>query len=383
MTKPPSTFHLPPSTSNLKVAIVHDWIVGGGAEKVILELHKMYPGAPIYTSYCTDEWRKKLNGKVVTGYLQNWPFNKLRKFLPLLRQWWFARLDLSGYDVIISSSGNGEAKFARKSSSKQIHVCYCHTPTHFYWRHYRSYLQNPGFGPKPLVRFALKKLVEPLRKRDFQAAQKVDKFIANSTHIQGDIKKYYKRDAIVIHPPVDTNRFSQLTTSNFKAPQPRSGFVTMGRQVPQKKFGLIIAACNELQLPLTVIGRGPAHSSLKSMAGSTITFKTNVTDEQMPAELAKAKAFIFAAEEDFGISPVEAMATGTPVIAYQAGGALDYVVPGKTGEFFEQQSVASLSKVLKNFKPKLYDPATIKKHAQLFSIERFQIAIQKYLTKSS
>src|SRR3990167_8961662 len=164
-----------------KVAIVHDWLYGGGAEKVVEQLHTLYPDSPIYTSYCTDEWRKRLDNKVVTGYLQNWPFSRLRKFLPLLRQWWFARLDLSDYDLIISSTGNGEAKFARGKK----HICYCHSPPHFYWRKYESYLRNPGFGAFDwLARIGLKLFVKPLRKRDYNAAQQVDAFIANSTHIQ-------------------------------------------------------------------------------------------------------------------------------------------------------------------------------------------------------
>lgn len=370
-----------------RVAIVHDWLYGGGAEKVVLELHRMYPDAPIYTSYCSDEWRQKLNKKVVTGYLQNWPFNKLRKFLPLLRQHWFAHLDLSDYDLVISSSGNGEAKFALSNEkwkmengkyvNRPIHICYCHTPTHFYWRHYQEYLKNPGFGPKPVVRFALKMLLEPLRKRDHAAAQKVDAFIANSVHIQSDIKKYYRRDSEVIHPPVDTDRFGKWKMENGNSP--RSGFVTMGRQVPQKKLHLIIAACNELAVPLTVIGRGPEHARLMSMAGPTIRFKSNVTDEQMPLLLAQAKAFLFAAEEDFGIAPVEAMAAGTPVIAYESGGALDYVVPGKTGEFFDQQSVSSIMQALKAFNYKKYSSSDIKKHAQKFSEQNFHKSLQSFI----
>ncbi len=369
--------------STPKLAIVHDWLVGGGAEKVVQELHKMYPDAPIYTSYATDEWRNKLDGKVITGYLQNWPFGKLRKFLPLLRQWWFARIDLSRFDIVLSSSGNGEAKFARAQNGAK-HICYCHTPTHFYWRHYESYLKNPGFGPKPLVRFALKLLVGPLRKRDFEAAQKVDIFLANSTHIQSDIKQFYNRDSVVIHPPVETKRFqlkthnSLLATHNSKLTA-RHGFVTVGRLVPQKKLQIIIAACNELQLPLTVIGKGPEYGNLQSIAGPTITFKTNVTDEQMPLQLAKAEAFIFAAEEDFGIAPVEAMSAGTPVIAYKAGGALDYVVPGVTGLFFAEQSVTALVSALQDFKSSDYTSRDIKNRAERFSSEHFKKNMQNII----
>src|SRR3982750_2655078 len=130
------------SSKPLKVAIVHDWLYGGGAERVIYELHKMYPDAPIYTSYCSPEWRQKLDGKVVTGFLQHWPFSRLRKFLPVLRIWWFTRLDFTGYDLVISSSGNGEAKGVRVPKDT-MHICYCHTPTHFYWRNYQQYLARP------------------------------------------------------------------------------------------------------------------------------------------------------------------------------------------------------------------------------------------------
>ena len=157
--------------SKPKIAIVHDWLYGGGAEKVVLEIHKLYPEASVYTSFCTDEWRRKLDNKVITGYLQRWPFAKLRRLLPLLRQWWFARLDLSEYDIIISSSGNGEAKFVRKSRPEQLHICYCHTPTHFYWRHYDEYIKRPSFRPRWLARLGLKTLVRPLKKRDFAAAR--------------------------------------------------------------------------------------------------------------------------------------------------------------------------------------------------------------------
>lgn len=357
---------------NQKVAIVHDWLVGGGAENVVLELHHMFPDAPIYTSYANDEWRKKLGGKVITGYLQRWPFNRLRKFLPLLRQHWFSKLDMSEFDLIISSSGNGEAKFARAAKGSK-HICYCHSPTHFYWRHYGSYLQNPGFGPKPLVRFALKTLIEPLKKRDFQAAQNVDQFIANSTHIQTDIKKYYGRDSVVVHPPVDVDRFMLGNASK------RQGFVTIGRQVPYKRTDLIIAACNELALPLKVIGDGPEHEKLKHMAGPTISFLTNVSDAQLPDHMAAAQAFLFASLEDFGVTPVEAMAAGTPVIAYKAGGALDYVIEGKTGTFFEQQSVQSLTACLGSFRAGAFDEATIQKAAQQFSAENFRKKISEFL----
>ncbi len=218
-----------PKTTSPNIAIVHDWLVGGGAEKVVYEMHQMFPDAPIYTSYATDEWRKKLDGRVVTGYLQHWPFGALRKYIPFLRMRWFAGLDLSDFDLVISSTGNGEAKFARATKPGAKHICYCNTPVHFYWRHYNKYVKNPGFGAlNPLARLSLRLLVKPLRKKDYQAAQRPDVMIANSSHIQADIQKYYGRSSTVLHPPVDTSKF-QIPNSKFKA---QKGFITIGRQVP-------------------------------------------------------------------------------------------------------------------------------------------------------
>jgi glycosyltransferase involved in cell wall biosynthesis len=354
----------------MKVAIVHDWLVGGGAELVVEQLHKMYPDAPIYTSYCTDEWRKRLDSKVVTGVLQHWPFSVLRKYLPLLRIWWFGKLDLSDYDLVISSSGNGEAKSV-KTPDTTTHVCYCHSPTHFYWRHYGQYVKYPGFGP--FASFGLRMLVKPLRRWDKKVAQRPDFFIANSTHIQNDIKKYYGRDSVIIHPPVDTERFAKAKSKK------REGFITVGRQVPYKKVGLIVQACSELGLPLTVIGRGPDHANLARQAGPTVTFITDASNQDVEEHMASAEAFIIAAFEDFGITPVEAMAAGTPVMAYKAGGALDYVIPGKTGEFFEHQTPASLKQVLLEFEGKKYNSDEIKKYAKQFNEEAFRDHFKKFI----
>lgn len=357
----------------LKVAIVHDWLVGGGAEKVVLELHNMFPEAPIYTSYCTEKWRKKLGGKVVTGYLQHWPFSKLRKLIPVLRIWWFSNLDLSGYDLVISSSGNGEAKGIKVPKGVK-HICYCHSPTHFYWRHFQKYLDNPGMGIlNPLARRGLKLMVGPLRKWDYKAAQRPDYMIANSTHIQKDIKKYYGRDSVVIHPPVDVDRFTHTLAGK------REGFITVGRQVPYKHTELIVQACTNLGLPLRVIGDGPEHTRLTKLAGPTVAFTVGASDKQVADYMARASAFIFAAFEDFGVTPVEAMAAGTPVIAYKNGGALDYVTEGVTGMFFDKQTVGSLEQAIQAFDPQKFDSSIIKKEATKFSVRAFEKNMRAFI----
>ncbi len=365
----------------LRVAIVSDWLIGGGAERVVEELHKMYPDAPIYTSYCTDEWRQRLDGKVVTGYLQH--FGKIRKFLPPLRALWFSRLKLNSFDLVISSSG-AEAK-GIKAKHPTVHINYCHAPTHYYWARYDEYMKNPGFGwLDPLARLGLWLLVGPMRRWDRKAAQRPDYLIANSNFTKGQIKKYYGRDSTVIHPPVDIERFQ---TSNpvkkilNKLSNSRNGFLVVGRQTPYKRIGLAVAACTELGLPLTVVGDGPDHKKLVKMAGPSVKFVTGASDAEVVKYFQSAKAFIFPGADDFGIVAVEALAAGTPVIAYKAGGALDYVTQD-TGLFFIEPTAASLAKALQDFNSKSFDHTQIARHAANFSPKIFQEKIEKNVEAS-
>ena len=356
----------------MKVAIVHDWFVGGGAEKVALEISKMYPKASIYTSYCSAEWQQKLGtNRVKTSYMQAWPFSRLRKFLPLLRAIWFSRLDLSGYDLVISSSG-AEAK-AVKVKKPSIHINYCHAPTHYYWSRYDEYMRSPGFGwLDPLARLGLKLLVGPMRFWDFKAAQRPDYMIANSSYIKDQIKKYYRRDCVVIHPPVEVEKFKP------KKDLPRSGFLIVGRQTPYKRFDLAVAACTRLSLPLIVAGDGPEHAKLKKMAGPTIKFVGRVTDSERIKYFQAAEAFIFPGIDDFGIVAVEALAAGTPVVAYDKGGALDYV-SSKTGLFFTEQKVESLASSLGQFSAVNFNVSELLAAASSFAPAHFRDSMSKFI----
>lgn len=359
-----------------KIAIVCDWLVGGGAERVVYEVHKMYPKAPIYTAYYDEKSVTYFKGADIrVSYMQKFPLSKLRKFLPVLRQHWFERLSLSEYDLVISISG-AEAKGV-KTLPDTIHINYCHSPTHYYWSRYDEYIEHPGFGIfDPLARFGLKLLLSSNRKWDYKAAQRPNYIIVNSNHIKDEVQKFYNRESVVIHPPVDIERFN---SKNYD--QPRSGFVIAGRQIPFKRIDLAVKACTQAQLPLIVIGSGPEHAKLKRLAGPTISFYPDVSDDEMAHYFQTTAGFIMPNEEDFGITPVEAMAAGTPVIAYRAGGALDYVIEGKTGTFFDEQDPAVLAATLQKFQPEKFDASVITRHAENFSAQVFQTKMLRFIKK--
>ncbi len=362
----------------MKIAIVHDWLYGGGAEKVVEALHKIYPEAPIYTAFATDDWRKRLNGRVVTGYLGRWPFNRMHRFLPLLHQWWFKSLDLSEYDLVISSSGNGGAKFV-SIKKPAIHINYCHSPTHFYWRKYDEYLDNPSIRPKWLARLGMKILVKRLKSNDYRAAQKVGYFIANSNHIAADIKKHYGRDSEVIHPPIDISRFMPMQSGMGS-----QTYIIWGRHVPYKRGDLAIEACNQLGRRLIVVSDGPFMKRMQALAGDKTEFSGWITDEEFNSYVKQSAAFLFPGEEDFGISPVEALAAGLPVIAYARGGALDYVVDAETGVLFDEQTVGSLAAAIQRFESMKFDEAAIKKFVRTeFAPEIFDRKIKAFVDRVS
>ncbi len=355
-----------------KIAIVADWIIEGGAENVVYELHKLYPKAPIYTSYCTQKWRNKLHpARVKTGYLQYWPFSRLRKYIPFLRAMWFWRLKLKGFDVVISVSG-AEAKAVNVPDG--VHISYCNV-THYYWSKYDEYIKNPGFGRFDfLARLGLRFFVRPMRKWDHHAAQLPDLLIANSNHTKEQIQKYYQRESSVIHPPADTKKFARFALPASR----RSGFTAIGRLTNWKRIELAVEACSKHDLPLTVVGDGPERQYLESIAGPSVTFTGWVDDSKKLGKIiGNSKAFIFPGTDDFGIVSIEALSAGTPVIAYKDGGALDYVRQGVNGEFFQPQSTEALAKILSKFNSKKYTQDDIKNSAEDFSISAFRHKIRR------
>ena len=305
-----------------------------------------------------------------TTYLQRLPkfLRNLHKFMPMLRVHAFRKLDLREYDVILSSS-SAEAKQVRKTRPDQVHVCYCHTPIRYYWSHYAEYKAEPGFGKLNwLVRLLLPILVPPLKKADYKAAQEVDYFIGNSTTVKERIKAYYDRSADIIFPPVDTERFT---------PAKKRGdyYMALSRHIPYKRIDLAIAAANKLKLPLRVYGTGSERARHEAMAGPTVRFFEGSPSPEHQAEITEgythAKGFIFPAEEDFGISPVEAMAGGSPVIAYGKGGALDIVTDQQTGVFFTEQTIEAVTDAIQRAEKISFSPTALHAQAKHFDKAAF------------
>jgi glycosyltransferase involved in cell wall biosynthesis len=360
--------------SRPRVALVHDWMVSpGGAERTLYQLHRMWPDAPIYTAaYVPEKFPEFANADIRTTWLDRIRLAKTKhQLFPLARAWAFKSLDLSAFDIVISSS-SAEAKYVR-TGRNTLHVCYCHTPIRYYWSDYDWYIAHPPFGHlNGLAKGILPVMIKRLRHMDYKAAQKVDAYVANSKHVQARILKYYQRESTVIYPPVALERFEMSKShGNY--------YLIVGRQVAYKRLDLAVEAFNKLGLPLRVSGVGEEIARLRPQAKSNIQFLGRVPDAELVALYGGAKAFIFPAEEDFGIVPVEAMATGTPVIAYGKGGLLESVVDGKTGVFFQEQSAPALVEAVIRFESMTFDPYTIRKQAEKFGEAVFRKKIYDFV----
>lgn len=371
----------PRTPTTPKVAIVHDWLTNmGGAEPLVLEIHKLFPKAPIYTSvYDAEKMQAFKDIDVRTTNLQTKLPAKLRYkhvLWPVLRAKAFRQLDLSEFDIIISSS-SAEAKAVRKTRPGQVHIAYIHTPPRYFWSHYEEFRKEFSFGAlTPIIRPFIPPFVKAMRKRDLESVTDIDLFIANSTVTQERIKTYYNKPATVVYPPVEVSRFTPPPKGE------RHGYVIWGRHVPYKRFDLAIAAANQLGAQLTIAGTGPDTERLKSLAGPTVHFVGRISDEALVKLAQASKAFLFPNEEDFGISAVEALAAGTPVIAYKKGGALDIVQDGETGVFFEDQTVESLVTAMKRFETLSFLPATLHRKAKRFDKGLFATKMRKIVEDS-
>ena len=347
----------------MRIALVHDYLNQmGGAERVLLALHELFPEAPIYTSiYAPDRVDSRFRGlDIRTSFMQRLPLVKKhhQPFLPLF-PFAFEQLDLRAYDLVISDS----SAFAKGvvTAPNALHICYCHTPMRWAWNYF-DYVERERLGP--LARAALAPTIALLRQWDYATAARVDYFVANSPNVAQRIAKYYRRDSVYIPPPVDASQFEI-------APSHDEYFLVVSRLVPYKRVDLAVLAFNQLRLPLRIIGSGRDARRLRRLAGPTIQFLGRQSDQEVRRQLARCRALIFPGEEDFGLTPLEAQASGRPVIAYGAGGALASIVPGRTGIFFQSPTSTSLALAVEAFRDDDFDPEAIRQHALTFDTAQF------------
>jgi glycosyltransferase involved in cell wall biosynthesis len=357
-----------------KIAIVADWLTNfAGAERVILKLHKMFPNAPIYTSvFNAKKMMPFMDAVIHTSFIQKLPRAKEKhqpylKLFPLA----FEQFDLSQYDIVISSCHSCSKGIITKPET--LHLSYCHSPMRYAWDNSHEYLRT--YKIPWLFKKFIPKLIHNIRIWDRLAADRVDHFLTNSEFVRKRIKKYYKRDAKVIYPMVNVKDFYISTN------EPKKYYLAVGRFTPYKRFDLIIDAFNELPYKLKIIGTGVAEKDLKKRAKSNIEFLGQVSEESLKDLYANCKALIFPQVEDFGITPLEAMASGRPVVAFNKGGALETIKDGETGVFFEEQNTLSLKGAIEKCEKTAWDSKKIKKHSSKFDEKIFESQFKEYLEK--
>ena len=358
--------------TKLKIAIVYDRVnKWGGAERVLLTLHEMFPEAPLYTSVYDEKkapWAKVFP-KVYTSFLQRLPFTKSKhELLGWLMPFVFEGFSFDRYDLVISVTSEAAKGIITKPKTR--HICYCLTPTRYLWSHYDLYFKNP------IMRSISKPIVRYLKNWDKIAAQRPDRIISISREVERRIKKYYNRDSEIIYPPVKAPGTRQ------KALGTRHHYLVVSRLVPYKRVDLAVKAFNKLELPLVVVGTGSQANNLKLIANNNIKFAGEVSEEELIKYYKGAKALIMPQEEDFGIAAVEAQFFGVPVIAFKKGGALDTVAEGKTGTFFLRQEVDSLASVVAQFNERpIFDRPSLVENANRFSKENFKKEFLKLIKK--
>jgi len=355
------------------VALIHDWLnQRGGAENVLEVLVGMFRQAPIYTSMYWPRAmpRSYRQWRIHTSWLDRLPLIKAhhQPFLPLYPLA-FQGFDLSDYDLVLSNK-SGFCHGVRTPPAA-MHICYCLTPTRYLWD-FEAYIAQEDWGP--LARLLVPPLLAPLRRWDLAAAQRVTAFVAISHEVQTRISTLYGRDSNVIYPPVDTGQFQPLGAYD-------DYFLVISRLVPYKRIDLAVEACTRLRLPLVVIGGGRDRARLEALAGPTARFLGWASDVDRARYMSRCRAFLFPGREDFGIAPVQAQASGRPVIAYAAGGALDTVVEGETGTFFHQPTAEALMEALLQFDEGRYDPAIIRQNAERFDTAVFRRRLRTFISQ--
>ncbi|KKL24883.1 hypothetical protein LCGC14_2410880 [marine sediment metagenome] len=362
----------------MKTAIVHDWLVSvAGSEKVLKLMHELYP-SDIYTLLKNPKNLKNSffeDKKIKTSFIQKMPFSKklYQKYL-MLFPFAIEQFDLSEYDVILSSSHCVAKGVITRFD--QLHICYCHTPMRYAWDLYFQYLHESNLKKGIKARLA-QMILHYLRIWDVTSASRVDEFIANSKFIAKRIKKLYNKEAKVIYPPVDINFFEPCYKKD-------DFYFTASRFVPYKKIDLIVEAFSKMpDKKLVVIGDGPDMKKIKSKVfkSKNIEILGYQEDEILKKYMKEAKAFVFAAIEDFGILPIEAMASATPVIALSKGGVKETLIEDKTGIFFNEQTIESIIEAVERFERKEFDLPFIRKHAEKFSEERFKTEFNGYVNE--
>lgn len=357
----------------MKIALVHDYLAqDGGAERVLKAFHEIWPEAPIFVLFNKKGSVQGLGDATIhESFLRFLPFGRTHYqwYLPLMPLA-TENYNLHEFDIVISST----SAFAKGVLTRPntLHICYCHTPTRYLWTDTHEYIAELKYNR--LIKYFLPALIHRLRMWDKGSVDRVDHFVANSQTVKKRIAKYYRQPSDVIYPPADTKNF--YISKNFE-----NYFLTGGRIVPYKRFDLVVEVFNRLKLPLKIFGSGPDLERLKKIAKPNIQFVGRVNDVEKAELMSKAKAFIHPQVEDLGITPIESMASGRPVIAYGVGGVTETVIPGKTGVFFQEQKWESLLDVVLKFDPAAWDSQAIRAHAEKFSEEKFKENIKTYVNE--
>ncbi|MDP9212186.1 MAG: glycosyltransferase [bacterium] len=350
---------------------MHDHLVqDGGAEQVLRVFMKMWPHAPVYTAFFDPvRMGKDFAGRDIrTSFLDGLPLAR-RRYKWSLR--WldaaFRRFDLSEYDIVLSSA-SGWAKSVR-TGPHTLHVCYCHTPIRYIWSDAERYITETGYPPP--LKATFRRMIAGFRRRDLRAAGGVDDFIANSTYVRQRIRRYYGRPSAVIHPPVDIAKFK---------PSSRQGgyFLVAGRLEPYKRNDIVIEAGSRLGVPLVVMGEGTDRPRLERLAGEKVRFTGRVSDARRRMLFAEATALVNPQDEDFGITAVEALASGTPVIAYRKGGATEILTP-RTGRFFTAQTPAAVATAMRSFDRNAFSRQDMVARARVFAVPRFERQVRSHV----